>query len=68
MENDTAFGVGAGIGSNFLLSGGKLGFWMEAGVSAIQFQDRFEQEYLESGIEDTTGPMHSGRVGMKYVF
>jgi|GEM_PF-5701696 len=67
-EKDNAIAIGAGIGTNYLIAGGKLGFWAEAGINKIFFQDRFEQEYLETGIEDTTGPMYSGRLGMKYLF
>lgn len=68
VEKDNAMAMGAGLGTNYLIAGGKLGFWAEAGINKIFFQDRFEQEYLESGIEDTTGPMYSGRIGMKYLF
>ncbi len=68
VEKDSAFGIIGGLGSNFLFSGGKLGLYAEASVSKIFFKDRFDQQYLESGIEDTTGALYSGRLGVKYRF
>lgn len=67
-EKDNALGLGAAIGTNYLLGGGKVGFWLEAGAGQIFFKDRFESEYLESGVADTTGLRYSGRLGMKYLF
>lgn len=67
-EKDSALGLGAGLGTNFLLKGGRIGFWLEAGAGQIFFQDRFESEYAESGVENTTGLRYSGRLGMKYLF
>jgi hypothetical protein len=68
VEKDSAMGLGASAGTDFLLAGGKFGFWAEAGVSKIFFQDRFQQEYLASGVEDTTGPLYTGRLGVKVLF
>lgn len=66
VEKDSAFALGAGLGTNFIR--GKLALWLEAGASKIFFQDRFESEYIESGVEDTNGLLYSGRLGVKYLF
>jgi hypothetical protein len=68
VEKDNAAAVNAGIGANYLLHGGNLGFWAEADAGQVFFQDRYDQEYLESGLNDLTGPLYSARVGVKYVF
>ena len=66
VERDSAFAVGTHLGTNFVR--GKVALWLEAGASKIFFQDRFESEYLESGVEDTNGLLYSGRLGVKYLF
>jgi len=68
VEKDNAVAAALGLGTNYALPGGKLGFWMEADASQIFFQDRYAQEYLASGIEDTTGLLYSARLGVKYIF
>jgi hypothetical protein len=68
VEKDNAAAVNAGIGANYLLHGGNLGFWAEADAGQVFFQDRYDQEYLESGLSNLTGPLYSARVGVKYVF
>jgi hypothetical protein len=68
IERDNALGLGAGLGTNYLMKGGRIGFWLEAGAGQIFFRDRFDSEYAESGLEDTTGLRYSGRLGMKYLF
>jgi hypothetical protein len=68
VEKDNAFAVSAGIGTNYLPNGGKLGFYAEADANQIFFQDRFSEEYLPSGVEDLTGLMYSARLGVKYIF
>ena len=68
VDRDNAAAVNAGLGANYLLRGGNLGFWAEADAGQVFFQDRQSQEYLESGIEDRTGLLYSARVGVKYVF
>lgn len=68
VEKDNAFAVGAGLGTNYVFRGGKLGLWAEAGAGQVFFKDRYEAEYIQSGIEDTTGLRYSGRLGVKYLF
>lgn len=68
VEKDNAMAVNAGIGANYLLHGGNLGFWAEADAGQVFFRDRYDGEYLASGIEDLTGPVYSARLGVKYVF
>jgi hypothetical protein len=67
-EKDNAFALSAGIGTNYLPAGARVGFWAEADAGKIFFADRFTSSYLASGIEDLTGTMYSARLGMKYVF
>jgi hypothetical protein len=68
VEKDNAAAVNAGIGANYLLHGGNLGFWAEADAGQVFFQDRYDQGYLESGVENLTGLLYSARLGVKYVF
>ncbi len=68
LEKDNALGLSAGVGSNYLFHGGKIALWAEASAGQIFFQDRFNSEYLESGLADTTGLLYSGRLGVKYFF
>jgi hypothetical protein len=68
VQKDSAAALGAGLGTNYIFAGGSLGLWAEAGASKIFFQDRFAGEYAESGIADQTGPLFTGRLGMKYFF
>lgn len=59
VEKDNAFAFSGGLGMEFALKPRKTSIGVEARYHTILFQDRFEQEYLESGLEDTTGPMYS---------
>jgi hypothetical protein len=68
VEKDNAFAVSAGLGTNYVPANSKIGVWLEADASQIYFQDRFDQQYLASGIEDMTGLLYSARVGLKYLF
>ncbi len=68
VEKDNAFALGAGVGTNYLPNNGRVGFWVEADASQVFFQDRYDQQYLPSGVADMTGLLYSARLGMKYVF
>jgi hypothetical protein len=59
VEKDNAFAFSGGLGMEFALKPRKTSIGVEARYHSILFQDRFEQDYIESGIEDTTGPMYS---------
>ena len=59
VEKDNAFAVSAGAGMEFALKPRKTSIGIEGRIHQIFFTDRYEQEYLESGIEDTTGAMYS---------
>ncbi len=68
IETDNAFGLNVGLGANYILSGGNFGLFAEATGGQIYFQDRYQQDYLASGVEDMTGGFFAGRLGMKYYF
>jgi len=68
VEKDNAVGLNAGMGTNYLMAGGKLGLFAEATAGQIFFADRYEQAYLESGLADSTGMLLTGRLGVKYYF
>ena len=68
VEKDSALGLSASLGSNYLFKGGRVGLWAEAGAGQIFFKDRFESEYQAAGLSDTTGLRFSGRLGLKYLF
>jgi hypothetical protein len=68
IEKDNAVGLKAGLGTNYTLNGGKLGLFAEATVAQIYFQDRYQQDYLESGVNDMTGALVAARLGVKYYF
>ena len=57
-----------GLGMEFALKPRKTSIGFEARYHTILFQDRFEQEYLESGLEDTTGPMYSFITSLIFFF
>jgi hypothetical protein len=59
VEKDTAFAVSGGLGMEFALKPRKTSIGVEGRYHQIFFQDRYQQDYLESGIEDMTGPMYS---------
>jgi len=68
VEKDNAFAFSGGLGMEFALKPRKTSIGFEARYHTILFQDRFEQEYLESGLEDTTGPMYSMITSLIFFF
>ncbi|MGZ3737376.1 MAG: hypothetical protein ACXVC0_20580, partial [Bdellovibrionota bacterium] len=60
VEKDNALAATLGLGTNYALAGNKLGFWMEADASDVFFQDRYSQQYLASGLEDTNNYTTAG--------
>lgn len=68
IAKDNAVALNAGLGTNYLLSGGKFGVWCEGLVSQVYFADRHEQMYLKSGVDDMTGLLYAARFGVKYYF
>lgn len=59
VEKDNAFAVSVGGGMEFALKPRKSSIGIEGRIHQIFFTDRFEEEYLESGLPDTTGAMYS---------
>ncbi len=59
VEKDNAFAVSGGLGMEFALKPRKTSIGVEARYHQIFFQDRNENQYLPSGLEDLTGPMYS---------
>lgn len=68
QEQDSALGFGLGLGAMFSAIPKQFALWAEAGASQILFQDRYLAEYSSSGIEDKTGMLLSGKVGINYFF
>jgi hypothetical protein len=68
IDKDTALGVSVGMGMEFALSPRSTSLSLEGRLHQIFFKDRYSQEYLVSGIEDTTGPMYSLGVGVLFFF
>lgn len=59
IGKDRTLGVSAGLGMEFALKPRKTSIGVEGRVHQMYFKDRFDEEYLESGIPDTTGNMYS---------
>jgi opacity protein-like surface antigen len=68
VEKDNAFAVSAGAGMEFALKPRKTSIGVEGRIHQIFFQDRFDQEYLESGLADLTGPMYSFITSLIFFF
>lgn len=67
-DKDTALTLGAGVGFEFALKPRKISLGTEFRVEQVFFQDRFSQEYLVSGIEDTTGALFSFTTNILFFF
>jgi hypothetical protein len=59
VEKDNAFAVSGGLGMEFALKPRKTSIGVEGRIHQIFFQDRYDQQYLPSGIPDLTGNMYS---------
>lgn len=59
IEKDNALAVSGGLGMEFALKPRKTSIGIEGRYHEIFFQDRNEEQYLESGIPDQSGPMYS---------
>lgn len=59
VQKDNAFAVSGGLGMEFALKPRKTSLGIEGRVHQIFFRDRYDQQYIESGIPDTTGQMYS---------
>ena len=68
VEKDNAFAISGGLGMEFALKPRKTSIGIEGRIHQIFFEDRFTQEYLESGIEDTTGSMYSVITSLIFFF
>jgi hypothetical protein len=68
VEKDNAFAVSAGLGMEFALKPRKTSIGVEGRIHQIFFQDRYNQDYLESGLEDLTGPMYSFITSLIFFF
>lgn len=68
VEKDNAFAVSAGLGMEFALKPRKTSIGVEGRIHQIFFQDRYDQEYLPSGIQDLTGPMYSFITSLIFFF
>lgn len=67
-DKDTALTVGAGVGFEFALKPRKISLGTEFRVEQVFFKDRFSQEYIISGIEDTTGALFSFTTNILFFF
>lgn len=68
VDKDTALNISAGFGFEFALKPRTTSLGIEGRVHQIFFKDRYLEEYLPSGIEDTTGPMYSLGVSVLFFF
>jgi len=68
VDKDNAFAFSGGLGMEFAIKPRKTSIGFEARYHTILFQDRFQQDYLESGLEDTTGPMYSMITSLIFFF
>lgn len=59
VEKDTAFALSGGAGVEFALKPRKTSLGIEGRMHQVYFKDRYQQDYLESGIPDMTGNMFS---------
>ena len=67
-DKDNALAISGGLGFEFALKPREVSLGVEGRVHQIFFKDRFSEEYLVSGIEDTTGPMYSFTTTMWFFF
>lgn len=68
VQKDNAFAVSGGLGMEFALKPRKTSLGFEARAHQIFFRDRFEQTYLQSGLNDTTGNMYSFLTSVIFFF
>lgn len=68
VRKDTAFALSAGLGMEFALKPRKTSLGIEARMHQIFFKDRYDQEYLPVGLEDTTGNMYSFITSVLFFF
>lgn len=68
VDKDTALTISGGFGFEFALSPRKTSLQLEGRIHQIYFKDRYTQEYLVSGVPDTTGPMYSLGLGVLFFF
>jgi hypothetical protein len=59
VGKDNAVGVSAGAGMEFALKPRKTALGIEARMHQFFFKDRYDDTYINSGVEDTTGNMFS---------
>ncbi|MCO5142213.1 MAG: hypothetical protein M9962_03885 [Oligoflexia bacterium] len=59
IGKDRTLAVNGGLGMEFALKPRKTSLGIEGRIHQMYFKDRFDEEYLESGIPDTTGNMYS---------
>lgn len=68
VEKDNALAFSGGFGMEFALKPRKTSIGFEGRYHTILFEDRFIPEYIESGLEDTTGPMYSMITSLIFFF
>jgi hypothetical protein len=59
VQKDNALAVSGGLGMEFALKPRKTSLGIEGRAHQIFFRDRFEQTYLQSGLNDLSGNMYS---------
>lgn len=67
-EKDNAMEITAGIGANYFIVPKRSAIWLEGRASKIYFKDRYEETYLDSGLEDTTGNLLAATAGVQLFF
>ena len=68
VEKDNAFALSGGAGVEFALKPRKTSIGIEGRLHKIYFKDRYQQDYLESGIPDMTGNMYSMITSLIFFF
>jgi hypothetical protein len=68
VEKDNAFSLSGGAGVEFALKPRKISLGFEGRIHQIYFRDRYQQDYLESGIPDTTGNLYSMTTSVIFFF
>lgn len=68
VQKDTAFGWNLAAGAEYFVVPHTAAIFAEANMGRTLYKDRFEQTFLESGVEDATGATYAGILGVQMVF
>lgn len=68
VDKDTALTLSGGLGMEFALTPKKVSIGVEGRLYQIYFRDRYAETFIESGIEDTTGPLYSIATNILFFF